>query len=73
MLSKNKELEVEALKKLHKEASPAGTVSVFLDKKRQEKQIEIDAMELERLELEKAIAMSLAVEEKAQTQEEKEF
>lgn len=30
-------------------------------------------MELERLELEKAIAMSLAVEEKAQTQEEKEL
>lgn len=30
-------------------------------------------MELERLELEKAIAMSLALEEKAQTQEQKEL
>lgn len=30
-------------------------------------------MELERMELEKAIAMSLALEEKAQTQEQKEL
>ena len=42
---------------------------IDLEQASHDKQIEIDAMELERLELEKAIAMSLALEEKAQTQE----
>jgi|JI6StandDraft_1071083.scaffolds.fasta_scaffold185258_1 hypothetical protein len=36
-------------------------------------QIEIDTKELERLELEKAIAMSMAMQEKVVSQEEKEL
>ena len=60
MVAKNKELEIQAMRDLHK-----------TNNKSEARQIEIDTKELERLELEKAIAMSMAVQGK--TQEEKEL
>ena len=60
MLKKNKELEMEALKQMSLEKGG-----------QQAPETKIDELELERLEMERAIAISMAVKDKMDEEEEK--